>query len=128
MLPQQLLLHERPRLAACGKSGDSNQTDAGSSQSLCDRVDATRASLAEKAKTCPDAPVRLVDKAQCEAALSSCTDVDKTALGKALDCMGQVGTCDPAKSFDWVLASAACVVSNPLSQACQTAITTISSN
>jgi hypothetical protein len=98
--------------------------------SFCDDSEDTGKSFYDKTKACPSlndgsaytAPTE-AEKQQCEDDLKSCSDDDKKALSKFLDCVDALPTCTAAteQSFTNSFAGCALPLAN-ISSACSGAI------
>lgn len=95
------------------------QACGGGSDDICDRLK----NLGEKTGSCfatddtgdtdTDA-----DTASCEESLKNCTDADKDAYNKFLDCAEDVGDCKSGEEQAWAIKVASCAQDLQISDAC----------
>jgi len=86
----------------------------GCSGSLCDQFDDSGKELVDKVKNCPsfsevtyEEPTE-AERQQCETSLETCTDSDKAALEKFIDCVGGLDECTAATEQAFAAAFLAC--------------------
>lgn len=84
------------------------------SGSLCDDFDDTGKELVDKVKACPSfsdvtyTPPTEAEKQKCEDSLKSCTDADKEALNKFIDCVNDLPKCEAASEQSFAASFLAC--------------------
>jgi len=91
----------------------------GGSDNVCDRLE----DLSKKTGSCfasddSDNEDVDTDTTSCEQALASCTDADKEAYNKFLDCAEDVGDCKSGEEQAWAIKVAACAQDLNISEAC----------
>jgi hypothetical protein len=86
----------------------------GCSGSLCDQFDDSGKDLVDKVKACPSfsqitytEPTE-AERQQCENSLKACTDSDKEALNKFLDCVNDLDKCEAASEQAFAASFLAC--------------------
>jgi hypothetical protein len=86
----------------------------GCSGSLCDEFDDSGKTLVEKVEDCPsfdeityEEPTE-AEKKQCEDSLAACTDSDKEALNKFIDCVNGLDKCTASTEQAFANAFLAC--------------------
>ncbi|HVG60230.1 MAG TPA: hypothetical protein VNA24_16855 [Hyalangium sp.] len=87
---------------------------AGCSGSLCDEFDDSGKELVDKVKNCPsfsevtyEEPTE-AERQQCENSLEACTDSDKEALNKFIDCIGDLPECTASTEQTFATSFLAC--------------------
>lgn len=96
------------------------QACGGGGNEICDRLK----SLGDKTGSCfatggTDADTS--DTTSCETAFANCTDADKEAYGKFLDCAEKVGECKAGEEQAWAIEVATCAQDLTVSDACSAA-------
>src|SRR4051812_48406802 len=97
---------------------------AGCASSVCDQLNAV--DLGKKAGECSsagDQSFAFTDRAQCSAAIKSCSAADQVALGAPFDCLGRLPVCAASDQSGWLTNRQDCLdKSSGLSEACRTAV------
>lgn len=92
----------------------------GCTGNVCARAERVYSDLTDKVRPCESQgfSVNQIDVAQCEERLAKCSDADMKVADEFLDCMDELGTCQPENTKPFTDALQACVEQHKASAGC----------